>query len=232
LPSSPSWRRCCYLRASAKRQALAIQCVNNLKQTGLGFHLWALDNNDRFPMEVQQSQGGTLPASGAMRAADAFRVFQVMSNELQTQRILMCPADERRARTNWDAAGISADFGDNTAISYFVGGNYFVGTSVQQRTNTTNPRDPVIFLTGDRNIYDTARANPALYPYGCSPAKDPISLGAAFAANATAPGWTAMMHRQRGNVVMGDGSVHRLTSSKLREALTQTGDPMNLILFP
>ena len=219
--------------ANAKRQALAIQCVNNLKQTGLSFHLWALDNNDRFPMEVPQAQGGAIPPSGVMQAADAFRVFQVMSTELQAHRILICPADERRVRTNWDSVGIAADFTDNTAVSYFVGGNYFVGTaSVLQRTNTTTPRDPVILLTGDRNMYDAAHANAALYPYGCSPATAPISLGAKFPAAAAAPGWTAKMHRLRGNVVMGDGSVHRFSNSNLREALTQTGDPVNLILFP
>jgi hypothetical protein len=118
--------------------------------------------------------------------------------------------------------------------SYFVGGNYGglnpgSGTGRQRRPAT--PWDPLVFLTGDRNIYyDAARADFKIHPYGCSPAAEPISLGAHFPA--TAPGWTLKMHRKRGNVVLGDGSAHRLTSVKLRRALTETRDPVNLILFP
>jgi prepilin-type N-terminal cleavage/methylation domain-containing protein/prepilin-type processing-associated H-X9-DG protein len=35
--------------AAAKRRALAIQCVANLHQWGLGFHIYANDNNDSMP---------------------------------------------------------------------------------------------------------------------------------------------------------------------------------------
>lgn len=216
--------------ANAKRQALAIQCVNNLKQTGLAFHIWGLDNNDRYPMLVSQSEGGALPPSGFLTGAEAFRVFQVMSNELQTPRILVCPTDERRAGTNFVSTGPTADFNNNN-LSYFVGGNYG-GSSQGSRTNPPAAYDPLIFLTGDRNIYNTAKANAGLYPYGCSPANEPISLGANFPANATAPGWTAKMHRQRGNVLLSDGSAQRYSSSQLRQALIQSGDPVNVILFP
>ncbi len=216
--------------SSAKRQALAIQCVNNLKQTGLAFHLWRLDNNDRYPMLVSQSEGGALPTSGFMTGADTFRVFQVMSNELQTPRILVCPTDDRRAATNFVSTGPTADF-SNSNLSFFVGGNY--GGSIQAtRTNPPASYDPLIFLTGDRNIYNAAKANAAQYPYGCSPANEPVSLGSAFPPSSTAPGWTTRMHRDRGNVLLSDGSVQRYSSSQLRQALTQTGDPLNVILFP
>ena len=107
--------------SSAKRQALVISCVNNLKQTGLAFHMWGLDNNDRYPMQVPQGEGGALPPSGFMTGADTFRVFQVMSNELQTPRILVFPSDERRAGSNFVSTGPGADFNNNT-LSYFVGG--------------------------------------------------------------------------------------------------------------
>jgi prepilin-type N-terminal cleavage/methylation domain-containing protein/prepilin-type processing-associated H-X9-DG protein len=216
--------------SSAKRQALAISCVNNLRQTSLAFHIWALDNNDRYPMLVSQSDGGALPPSGFLTGADTFRVFQVMSNELQTPRILVCPADERRAGTNFVSTGPTADFG-NSNISYFVGGNY--GSSIQStRTNPPANSDPLVFLSGDRNIYNSARANASVYPYGCSPTTEAISLGSAFVGNPAAPGWTDRMHRQRGNVLLGDGSVQRYSSSQLRQALTQSGDPLNVILFP
>jgi prepilin-type N-terminal cleavage/methylation domain-containing protein len=216
--------------SSAKRQALAISCVNNLRQTSLAFHIWALDNNDRYPMQVPQSAGGALPPSGFFTGADTFRVFQVMSNELQTPRILVCASDERRPGTNFVSTGPTADFNNNN-LSYFVGGIY---GSVNQATSTNPPAnsDPQIFLAGDRNIYNSAKANAALYPYGCSPATEPVSLGTAFPVNATAPGWTSRMHRERGNVLLSDGSVQRYSSSQLRQALTQSGDSLNVILFP
>jgi len=221
--------------SAAKRQALTIQCLSQLKQIGVAFHVWSLDRNNRYPMEVSVNEGGVLPAGGFLTAADAVRVFQTLSNELQTPKIVICPADQRRVRTNFMSGGSHADFQDNTAVSYFVGGNYgginpSAGTGRQRRPAT--PWDPLIFLTGDRNIYDAARANLTIHPYGCSPATAPISLGASFPVNATTPGWTMKMHRQRGNVVLGDGSAHRLTSLKLRRALTETRDPVNLILFP
>lgn len=61
------------LLADARERAMAINCVNNLKQIGLASKLWALDNND------------TLAPS-----------FLSMSNELNTPKILVCSADTNR----------------------------------------------------------------------------------------------------------------------------------------
>jgi len=221
--------------AGAKRHALTIQCVNQLKQIGVAFHVWSLDRNNRYSMEVSVNDGGALPTGGFLTVADTARVFQCLSNELQTPRLVICPTDQRRVRTNFLSAGLQADFLENTAVSYFVGGNYGginPGSSTTRQRRSPTPWDPLIFLTGDRNIYDTTRANYNTHPYGCSPATSPISLGANFPVNAAAPGWTLKMHRQRGNVVMGDGSAHRFSSLRLRRALTETHDPVNLILFP
>ena len=203
--------------AEAKRKALAIQCTSNLRQANLAFRIWADDHSGRYPVMVPASEGGALPASGRMLPADVFRAFQVASNEMGSARIVVCPADERRARANFNATGQGADFLDNTAVSYFL------GTVVEESL-------PQLFVTGDRNIYDSAsRAKEA---FGCSPASLPVSLGSVFAATATAPGWTDKMHRGVGNVVLMDGSVQKFTPSRLREALSQTGDSANTLLFP
>jgi hypothetical protein len=82
--------------ASAKARAQRIACVNNLKQIGLAFRVWDLDHQDRFPFNVPAKEGGTMEPGA--EAGDAFdpnpaRVFQVLSNELATPGILVCPAD-------------------------------------------------------------------------------------------------------------------------------------------
>ena len=76
-----------------------IYCVNNLKQAGLAFKVWELDNGDRLPFHVPLTIGGAMEA--AMAGNPAF-VFEVMSNELSTPKILLCPQDQtRRAATNF-----------------------------------------------------------------------------------------------------------------------------------
>jgi prepilin-type N-terminal cleavage/methylation domain-containing protein len=217
--------------ANAKRKALDIQCVNNLRQDGYAFHLWALDNNDRYPMQVPQSMGGAQPAAG-FTGADTFKIFQVLSNEVSTPKILVCPTDDRRAATNFASAGLGADFGNQT-LSYFAGIEWSGSTASQSGgSGGSGSGGPAqLFLAGDRNIFTAAKANNATYPYGCSPSTEPVALGSATSANATAPGWTGKMHIQRGTILLGDSSVQKFSSMQLRRALSQTGDA-NVLLFP
>ena len=115
--------------ASAKKKSSKIGCVNNLKQCGLAFRIWAGDHNDKYPMATSKDLGGTEEfATGA----DTFRHFQVMSNELSTPKILICPDDTRIVADNFIHL-------QNTNISYFVGLD-------------ANDEFPQRFLDGDRNI--------------------------------------------------------------------------------
>src|SRR6267378_4026690 len=50
--------------ARAKARAQRINCVNNLKQVGLGFRTWALDNGDQYPMRVTMAGGGAQECVG------------------------------------------------------------------------------------------------------------------------------------------------------------------------
>jgi prepilin-type processing-associated H-X9-DG protein len=107
-----------------------IHCVSNLKQVGLAFRLWAGDNNEIYPMRALTNQtGGPLFAD----TTNGFRYFQVMSNELSTPKVVVCPADTRSAATNF-----TTDF-SSIKVSYFVG-------------LTADELLPGAWLSGDRNI--------------------------------------------------------------------------------
>jgi type II secretory pathway pseudopilin PulG len=115
--------------ASAKRKAQRINCVNNLKQLGLAYRIWEGDNGGKYPMDVPMAKGGT---KEFITGADTFRHFQVMSNELSTPRILVCPADTRVAAASFVRL-------KNQNVSYFVGLD-------------ASDAYPQRFLSGDRNI--------------------------------------------------------------------------------
>src|SRR5215471_17674280 len=70
-----------------------INCTNNQKQIGLAFKTWSIDNEDRFPMQVSTNQGGSMELTNGLWA---FAHFQVMSNELSTPRVLLCPIEPKR----------------------------------------------------------------------------------------------------------------------------------------
>jgi len=89
-----------------------MNCISNLKEDGLAFRLWEGDNNDKYPMAVSVTNGGAmeLVATGNVAAC-----FQVMSNELSTPIILLCPEDTHRTYATNFSTGFS---GAN--ISYFL----------------------------------------------------------------------------------------------------------------
>jgi prepilin-type N-terminal cleavage/methylation domain-containing protein len=115
-----------------------INCVNNLKQVGLAFRTFSLDNNDHFPMQTPATNG-TLELAAF---CPAYLHFQVMSNELTTPKILLCAEDAQRptSATNW-----TSDL-SNGKISYFVG-------------LAADEAHPQMFLTGDRNVTNGQAAN-------------------------------------------------------------------------
>src|SRR6185436_677910 len=76
--------------AKAKARAQRIKCVNNLKNVGLAFRIFATDNGDKFPGEILTSNVTDL---ATIRIE---QVYGYLSNELSTPRILYCPADKGR----------------------------------------------------------------------------------------------------------------------------------------
>lgn len=79
--------------------AQKLTCINNLKQIGLAIRTWAIDNDGRFPFNLSTNAGGTQELCA--RGSDGFDSnaaihFQVVSNELFTPKLLVCPKDPSR----------------------------------------------------------------------------------------------------------------------------------------
>ncbi len=116
--------------SAAKNKAQIINSTNNLKIIGLAFQIWAGDNNDQFPFNVSQAQGGTLelcdPDSNGFEKNPA-PIFMVISNELEDTKFLVCPNDKTKK--------VAANFASLTAnnISYQLR----TGTNV----NANNPME-------------------------------------------------------------------------------------------
>jgi len=113
--------------ARSKAKAKRIQCVNQLKQIGISFRMWANDNGDRFPWGVASTNGG---AFGSVDWVDNFRSA---SNELGEPKILICATEKEKVPVSeWRFAS-----GDSTSFFF------------SPQANETKPET---ILAGDANI--------------------------------------------------------------------------------
>jgi prepilin-type processing-associated H-X9-DG protein len=111
------------------RDHFQTKCANNLRNVGLAFRIFAADNNDLLPFQID----GPIVTKGFVAKEDAFKHFLALSNELSTPKIILCPKDSGRIdATNW--SGFS-----NANLSYFVG-------------LTAAQTMPQSIVSGDRNL--------------------------------------------------------------------------------
>lgn len=194
--------------AKAKRTAQRVSCVNNLRQTSLGFKEWETDHNEKYPMAVSTSDNGAMesvvsaqfPGITGTLAYGITNVFCAMADVLKNPALLVCPSDlVRTATTNF--AGLTS----NSNLSYFVCGD-------------ADDKHPKMIIVGDRNIgYDTSGATA-----GTIPVSSMNMVNNAF-AKGNVPGaiahiqpwnWTANdLHQGAGNISLTDGSVQQTALS-------------------
>ncbi|HXU79077.1 MAG TPA: prepilin-type N-terminal cleavage/methylation domain-containing protein [Methylomirabilota bacterium] len=215
--------------ARAKARAQRINCVNNLKQVGLSFRTFALDNSDNFPMRLSLASGGASEEIGKRALGGSpgtypgsmgvFGFFQVMSNELSTPKILMCPAEfesQRQIATTF-AGVIPAGSANTIPYTNDLNVSYFVGVDAQDTS-------PQMLLTGDHNLGNGNPPTQIYVPATQTGGNPGYSLGTNFATGNNLTGWMDNMHQKQGNVGLADGSVQQLSRAKVQEALRNSGD--------
>ncbi len=215
--------------ARAKARAQRINCTNNLKQIGLSFKTWALDNGDAFPTRVAVANGGYSDYVGVRTVTTSqqtsrgvFGFFMVMSNELSTPKIVICPSENEARLQSSTFAGV-VPVGSANIVPYTndINTSYFVGVDAVD----TNPQ---MFLTGDHNIGSDGNLTPLKgFVSGLPQTYSPdfkISMGTNFTSTTGGPAWLDTMHSKQGNVGLADGSVQQFSRSRLQEALRNSGD--------
>lgn len=192
--------------AKAKAKAQRISCISNLKQVGLAFRMWANDYNEQFPQVVDMNRGGARQnGSSGYENAAVVDIFLAMSNELNSPKVLACPADgETSPKSSFDDQGTAGQqFEDPEDTSYGVG-----MPAVETR--------PQGILISDRNIEDIADGGEVRHQDTTDPNWE----------------WSSIIHTDVGNLGLADGSAQQVTAQQLDTQVVnaiQGGDPEVLI---
>jgi prepilin-type processing-associated H-X9-DG protein len=131
-------------RLAGNSRSPMIMCINNLKQVGLGFNMFATDHTNHFPMQASVTNGGSMEFVGTGGPAPH---FQAASNYLGGfWRLLLCPSDKAKQQV---MNGVAP--GDRN-ISYFL--------SMDATCQT-----PEVILAGDRRLELAGQpVTPGLFP--------------------------------------------------------------------
>ena len=203
--------------SGAKKKGQSTQCINNLREVGVAFRLWANDNQDLFPWAVAVIDGG----SGWLAAPDDWTDnYRAASNELVTPKVLLCPTDKQKttppaltkasspkkapvARTAWSSLD------GNKHISYFL------GLDAQESK-------PQTILSGDSGISCGSGGQDFIFS-----ANNGTSIDVYF---------DSTMHEENGHIVLADASVQHVNTAQFREyiavSLSSGGSNAVIISLP
>jgi hypothetical protein len=187
------------LLASNKSESERVVCFNNLRQIGRAFNVWANDHDESYPWKVDQTEGGLLHSPLAKLL---WFQFDVVSNQLGSPNILVCPSDLQTPAIadNWGngPGGLARTGNQNNALSYFLAlhASPYAGTSL---------------LSGDRNLIPSANN------VSCSFL--PVSVCSQLAPYDPGVRWTNSVHGTIGHLLFTDGAVQFSTTPELQALL-------------
>ena len=180
----------------AKKKGNDTVCINNLRQVGVGFRLWANDNAEQFPWTVATADGGSGWYTNGPSSGNWTDNCRAASNELVTPKILLCPTDKQRAEVQSTKGDLWSRLDGDKHISYFVG-------------LTAEETKPQTILAGDRNI---GGGGGALEPSWT--AQNGTSIDAYYDPGIPMHGGSG---QGKGFIVLSDASVQHANNAQLRE---------------
>jgi prepilin-type N-terminal cleavage/methylation domain-containing protein/prepilin-type processing-associated H-X9-DG protein len=199
--------------AAAKKKAQRIDCVNKLKQVGLGMRIYANDNEDKFPWQ----QPGITPAMTAVGQGGRVKDFLFEArDQIGTPKVIVCNsdtiADARTFSLGWTNPATSANILIDKNVSYGLG---------MDADETRAQR----ILSCDRNLAKgTALADYGDYDYTTT-----------TYANAA---WNTLagLHGNAGNLGLADGSVQQVSTpaarSQVQSAVNDVGGDVRIRIPP
>ena len=180
------------LLANTRPRSDRVTCLNNLRQFGLGFRIYANAHGDQMPWALPNTDGGLRYRTGQYSALNPYVNFYWISNELGNPRILACPADVgKRVANDWRQFDSAA--WRNNALSYFA----------SMHADEKNPKS---LLAGDRNLGNIPSTSCLLVAVARSLSDSPTMI------------WTNGIHAAQGNLLFSDGRARQTTSAGLRQA--------------
>jgi hypothetical protein len=188
-----------------------LSCLDNLKEIGTAYRLWAEDNGNLMPAQQTVAKGGWADLlTNANQGAICWTNYVIISNELgQAAKLLGCVCDERKPA--YDFTNVF----DNSHVSYFVG-------------VSANGNQPQSIQGGDRNLGPgTVPAN----DYGYS-SKSGDGNDVAIPTNSLKGpvSWTLKIHSAgqavgAGNILLGDGSAQQVSTASLNQDWLPNASP-------
>ena len=191
----------------AKSRARRIECVGNLRETGLAFHLFANDHGGKFTTQVSTNDGGSLEFVTAgyqiigREFYFSFQHFRPLAGALVTPKPLACPADPDR----WPATNFIRF--NNANLSFDIG-------------LKADPNIPNSILLADRNLE-------ACYLH--SPNKTILHLPDPDPSGPSPyllqpPYWPNELHGGGGNILFADGHVEESSDAIYPKEITVLED--------
>lgn len=187
--------------AGDRARSSRAQCLNNLRQIGIGMALWGDDHRGEPPHHIPYAEGGTRRHP---LAANAWVHFSYISNGLPSAKVFFCPSDTGTPARDFSAdptGGYLHSNFRNAATSYLLAYTYYA--------------DDLRIQSGDRNVYSLGTIGSSYFNYSSYVPMNPLHRDFR---------WMPGLHGDEGNLLFSDGQAQAVDTIGLRAAAGRGAD--------